>query len=229
MTPAQARRLRAHEARLQQLASQLASSGFISSGSVVQRFMPCGKPGCRCQADPPQLHGPYWQWSRVVRGKTITRRLAEGQARLYQEWIANRRRLAKTLAEMDRVSQQAATILLQEVRTPAPADRDGGQDQASASPKNDPTLRVTERLAETLARLPELMDPVAEAAQEWLDAKDEGDRDRLAEARQSLATALAESGALLDAVESLARLAGPLQAPPPRMPGPPRSRPSLTG
>jgi hypothetical protein len=225
MTPAEARRLRAHQVKLQRLASELASTGFISSGSVVRRFMPCGKPGCRCQADPPQLHGPYWQWSRVVRGKTITRRLTEGQARLYQEWIANRRRLAKTLAEMDRVSQQAATILLQEARTSAPTDPDGDQDQASPSP----TVRVTEHLADTLVRLPELMDPVAEAAQEWLDAKGEGDRDRLAEARQSLATALADSGALLDAIESLARLAGSLRAAPPRMPGPPRSRRSLTG
>ena len=164
MTPAEARRLRAHQAKLQQLASELASTGFISSGSVVRRFMPCGKPGCRCQADPPQLHGPYWQWSRVVRGKTITRRLTEGQARLYQEWIANRRRLAKTLAEMDKVSQHAATILLQEVRAPAPGDHDG-QDQAPLSPRTDPTIRVTERLAETLVALPELMGPLAEAAQ----------------------------------------------------------------
>lgn len=229
MTPVEARRLRAHEARLQQLASQLASTGFISSGSVVQRFMPCGKPGCRCQADPPQLHGPYWQWSRVVRGKTITRRLTEGQARLYQEWIANRRRLAETVAEMDKVSQQAATVLLQEARGPESADRNDGPDQASTSPKTVPAVRVTERLAGTLARLPELMEPVAEAAQEWLDAKDDGDRDHLAEARQSLTTALAESGTLLDAVESLVRLVGPLRAPAPRTPAPRRSRPSPTG
>ncbi len=216
MTPAEARRLHAHEARLQQLASQLASSGFISSGSVVRRFMPCGKPGCRCQADPPQLHGPYWQWSRVVRGKTITRRLSEGQARLYQEWIANRRRLAKTLAEMDRVSQQAAAILLQEARAPGDGD---GHEHASASPRPDTTFRVTRRLAQTLVQLPELVDPVAEAAQEWLDTQDEGDSDEVAEARHDLATALTESGALLDAVKSLARLAGPPRASQPRIPG----------
>ena len=80
------------------------STRFISSGSVVRRFMPCGKLGCRCQADPPQLHGPYWQWSRVVGGKTVIRRLTEGQASLYREWIASRRHLTKTLAEMDKVS-----------------------------------------------------------------------------------------------------------------------------
>jgi len=62
MTPSEARRLKACELRLQRLTSDLSNTGFISSGSVVRRFMPCGKLGCRCQADPPQLHGPYWQW-----------------------------------------------------------------------------------------------------------------------------------------------------------------------
>jgi hypothetical protein len=29
-------------------------------GERLRRFMPCGKPGSRCQGDPPRLHGPYW-------------------------------------------------------------------------------------------------------------------------------------------------------------------------
>jgi len=76
--------------------------------------MPCGKPGCRCQADPPKLHGPYWQYSHKVDGKTITRRLTPDQARLYQQWIANRRRIDQLLAQMQQVSAQAAEILLRD-------------------------------------------------------------------------------------------------------------------
>ena len=114
VTPAQTRRLRSLQSRLQRLASELASTGFISSGSVVQRLVACGKPGCRCQVDPSQLHGPYWQWTRLIDGKTVTRRLSPDQARLYQQWIANRRRLNDILVQMDLLSQQAAVILLQE-------------------------------------------------------------------------------------------------------------------
>ncbi len=103
----------AHERRLRRLAEQLADIGFISSGSVVRSFSPCGRPNCRCHADPPQLHGPYWQWShRPTGGKTVTRKLDERQARLYMEWIANRRRLLAIVAEMEEVSHQAAEILL---------------------------------------------------------------------------------------------------------------------
>ena len=88
--------------------------------------MTCRTPGCRCRADPPQPHGPYWQWTRYDSGKTITRRLTEPQARLYQEWIANRRRLASIIAEMEKVGEQAAEILLQQAQ-PEPVRADGVQ------------------------------------------------------------------------------------------------------
>ncbi|MGH3419719.1 MAG: DUF6788 family protein, partial [Streptosporangiaceae bacterium] len=87
-----ARRLDRYEARYRELAAELAGIGFISPGSLVVRETSCGKPGCRCQADPPQRHGPYYQWSRAVAGKTISRRLNERQAELYRSWIANRKR-----------------------------------------------------------------------------------------------------------------------------------------
>jgi len=106
------RSLAALEAELAQLKGEIASVGFVSPGSVVRRFMPCGKPGCRCQGDPPRLHGPYWQWSHKVAGKTVTRRLTPDQARMYQQWIANRRRIDQLLARMEQVSGQAAEILL---------------------------------------------------------------------------------------------------------------------
>jgi len=114
------RRLATLEAELARLKAQIASVGLVSPGSVVRRFMPCGKPGCRCQGDPPQLHGPYWQWSHKVAGKTITRRLTPDQARLYQQWIANRRRLRELLARMEQVSSQAAEILLRDTEVAHP-------------------------------------------------------------------------------------------------------------
>ena len=51
---------RSYRALADRLAAELATIGFISPGSVVSRYTSCGKPGCRCQADPPQRHGPYY-------------------------------------------------------------------------------------------------------------------------------------------------------------------------
>jgi hypothetical protein len=108
------------QAELDRLKAQIAQVGFVCSGSVVRRYIPCGKPGCRCQADPPKLHGPYWQYSHKVAGKTITRRLTQDQARLYQQWIANRRRIDQLLARMEQVSAQATEILLRDAEVTHP-------------------------------------------------------------------------------------------------------------
>jgi hypothetical protein len=111
-------RLEGHERTYRALVAELADIGFISLGSVVVRTTSCGKPGCRCQGDPPQRHGPYYQWSRAVAGKTVSRRLDEREAGLYRGWIANRRRLERIIDRMEQVSAEAGEILLRQVVTP---------------------------------------------------------------------------------------------------------------
>ncbi len=112
---------RSYRALAEELAAELATIGFISPGSVVSRYTSCGKPGCRCQADPPQRHGPYYQWSRALAGKTLSRRLNENQAELYRAWIANRKRIDAIITQMEKVSADAAEILLRRQPT---ANRD---------------------------------------------------------------------------------------------------------
>lgn len=109
-----ASRLERYEQRYHALAAELSEIGFISPGSLVVRETSCGKPGCRCQADPPRRHGPYYQWSRAVAGKTISRRLSKGEAELYRAWIANRKRLEAIIAQMEEISANAGEILLRQ-------------------------------------------------------------------------------------------------------------------
>lgn len=113
---------RTYRALADELAAELATIGFISPGSVVSRYTSCGKPGCRCQGDPPQRHGPYYQWSRAIAGKTVSRRLNEAEADLYQNWIANRRRLEQIIAQMEEISAAAGELLLNQAR-PRPPHR----------------------------------------------------------------------------------------------------------
>ena len=89
MARSTAARLAAHQRRYRQLAGQLADIGLITAGSITRRYTRCGTAHCRCHAEPPQPHGPYHQWTAKANGKTITRRLTEPEARLYQEWRAS--------------------------------------------------------------------------------------------------------------------------------------------
>ena len=118
-----ASRLETIERRYRALATQLAQVGFISPGSLVARQTSCGKPGCRCQADPPQRHGPYYQWSRAMAGKTVSRRLTQPEAELYQQWIANRHHLERIVTEMETLSATAGEILLRQAANPEPSNR----------------------------------------------------------------------------------------------------------
>lgn len=90
--------------------------GFIRWGSLVKRFMPCGKQGCCCQNEPPQLHGPYYQWTRKVKGKTVTVRLTPEEAKIFKEWIANGRQFDRIISQMEKISFRITSRLLRHVR-----------------------------------------------------------------------------------------------------------------
>jgi hypothetical protein len=107
-----AEQLAHYRQRYHELAAQLAEIGFIVSGTVIQRSTHCGTPGCRCHADPPQLHGPYYQWTTKVAGKTVTRRLTDREAALYIEWTANNRQIRQLIAQMREISASAAKFIL---------------------------------------------------------------------------------------------------------------------
>ena len=114
MARSTAERLADYQRRYRNLAAQLADIGYIAAGSLAQRHNRCGKPNCACHDDPPQLHGPYWQWTAKVDGKTVNRRLTQPEAELYSEWIDNDRRHRAIVAQMREVAAKATKLLLEQ-------------------------------------------------------------------------------------------------------------------
>jgi hypothetical protein len=94
--------------RIDRCKEEIAVLGIVLKGSVTRRYMPCGKPGCKCMADTPVLHGPYFQWTSKVDGTTRTVRLTRDQAVVYQQWAANARRLKRILARWEAAGEAAA-------------------------------------------------------------------------------------------------------------------------
>ena len=90
--------------RFESLKRDLLRLGYVRPGSVVRRFMTCGNPSCRCMAQPPQLHGPYFQWTYKVHGKTKTVRLSQEQARLCEAWSQNHRQLRGLVRKLEQLS-----------------------------------------------------------------------------------------------------------------------------
>jgi hypothetical protein len=95
----------ADERASRRLRDELSEIDFALQGTVVERRMRCGKANCRCRADPPELHGPYLQWTRRgADGKTVTRYLSSEQFERYQEWFDNARRLRSLVSELEGLS-----------------------------------------------------------------------------------------------------------------------------
>jgi hypothetical protein len=90
----------AQRAARDRIAAELAQAGFALPGTLTVRAYACGKPNCRCHADPPRLHGPYAEWTRKIGGKTVTRRLTDTELAAYQPLFDNAKKLRALLAEL---------------------------------------------------------------------------------------------------------------------------------
>jgi hypothetical protein len=72
---------------VRQLATELADAKPMRRGSLSERTIKCGKPGCACAKDPKARHGPYYSLTHAVAGKTRSRFLAAEQAELARKQI----------------------------------------------------------------------------------------------------------------------------------------------
>ncbi len=92
------------QAARDRIAAELAATGLALPGTLTVRSYACGKPACRCHADPPALHGPYAEWTRKIGGKTVTRRLTDAELAAWQPLFDNARRLRGLLAELQELT-----------------------------------------------------------------------------------------------------------------------------
>src|SRR5260370_27431518 len=88
-------------AKARRLAAELGKIGLTLPGTILRRETRCGRANCRCHADPPQLHGPYWWWTRIVDGKTVTRMLTDELYEDYRALFDDQRRARALLSELD--------------------------------------------------------------------------------------------------------------------------------
>jgi hypothetical protein len=87
------------EAKIQKIKEEIMSLGLeLQPGLLTQQYNVCGSPGCRCKADPPQKHGPYYQLSFTRKGRSRTQFVRRHDLSLVQEQVRNYQRL-KTLTD----------------------------------------------------------------------------------------------------------------------------------
>ena len=111
----------AQRAALDKITAEItAAAGPALPGTLTVRAYACGKPGCRCHADPPRLHGPYAEWTRKIGGTTLTRRLTPRELTEYQPLFDNAKKLRALLGELQDLTLEI--IQAHSTKQPPPAE-----------------------------------------------------------------------------------------------------------
>ena len=122
------------------LAARLGELGFVLPGSLVRRHTRCGNRRCHCYSEPPDLHGPYLQWTRTEQNKIVSRIWNDDQLSRYEGWLDNARPARETFSELD---QKALAIAI--------VERDNPKDLVG--PSAGPADHTLVLRAEAIARL----------------------------------------------------------------------------
>ena len=87
------------EKRIEKIKQQIAALGDIRPGALSQQYNVCGNPTCRCKADPPVRHGPYYQISFTWKGKSQSQFVRDGDVDRARQQLENYRHLRELIDE----------------------------------------------------------------------------------------------------------------------------------
>lgn len=97
-------------ARIDTIKTELAALGDLRPGTLSEQYNVCGTPNCRCKADPPQRHGPYYQLSYSRHGRSRTESVrpehlddVKTQLATYRRWQALLEQWIDAAIELDRL------------------------------------------------------------------------------------------------------------------------------
>ena len=96
--------------RIAALQRRIAGFDYVCAGNLRQRYTVCGTENCRCKAQPPEPHGPYYYWSRLLGGRVVQRVLSREQAEIVGRGIENYREVRKLLRRWEEETVRSIEI-----------------------------------------------------------------------------------------------------------------------
>jgi hypothetical protein len=124
--------------KAREAARGLATVVPMRRATVSERWVKCGKAGCRCATDGSARHGPYWMVKWVQDGKTHSRWVKAEEVALVREQIEAGRHFDGVVAETwEACTRWADAELVAHEAASREAAKKGGSRQTS-KPKRPP-------------------------------------------------------------------------------------------
>ena len=86
--------------KYEKLKEQMMALDIAIPGIIRKIYQRCGKKTCRCWKSEEYLHGPYYLWGRMIKGKLTSQSIQKEKVKLYRKWLGNKKQLKKIVAEM---------------------------------------------------------------------------------------------------------------------------------
>jgi hypothetical protein len=106
--------------RFQALKREFQELDYFCKGTLLKRMMKCGKAQCPCRQDPAKRHGPYFEWTYKVKGKTVNVKLTREVMPVFRAASHQYRKLRSLLNRLEDLSQ---TVLRHRAKLAQSADR----------------------------------------------------------------------------------------------------------
>ena len=110
------RRQTSLEARIATLKQAIVRLGDLRPGKLSQQYNVCGKADCRCKADPPQKHGPYYQLSFTRKGKSSTQFVRKEDLAVVRQQLRNYQQLRELIDRWINLGMELSRLTLPSAR-----------------------------------------------------------------------------------------------------------------
>lgn len=105
------------EKKIANIKKQLMSLGDMHPGSLTEQLNICGNPKCKCKdAENPQKHGPYYNLSFVLRGKSTSRFIKSEHVPEIKRQIANYKKFKLLVEEWKTAAAELAKLKIGETK-----------------------------------------------------------------------------------------------------------------
>lgn len=106
------------------LLRQICELGDFQPGSITSAVRRCGKPGCHCAKPDDPGHGPHFQLTQKVGGKTVTQNLpSQAALRKAEREIAEFRRFQSLTGQLVDVNRKVCRLRPVEETTLTPQEK----------------------------------------------------------------------------------------------------------
>src|SRR5882724_5129989 len=119
------------EAKIATIKAALAD---LRPGTLSAQYNVCGKPQCRCKAQPPRKHGPYYQVSFTWQGKSQSQFVRRDDVPTVRRQLRTYQRLRTLIDRWISLGLDLSRLRLDQARATRPKTRGGQPIRAPTGP-----------------------------------------------------------------------------------------------